>query len=132
MTGPKPPTTSQLAFIQLSLVMGPVLFFGVTYFVRHQPGFTPVSNPLPDGVQYLLPVVFVLALGGVFIVRNFRTSSSNDQQFATFSLIGWAVAEAAALLGCVYFFLNGDPKWAITGIFVQLFSVVLLPAKRPT
>jgi len=130
MTGPRP-LAPNLVMVQLGLILGPILLAGVAYALRQQPGYSAPAA-LPDGVQYALPVICVLALGGVMVVRGIRANAKGDQQFASLSIIGWATSEAAALAGCVYYFMNGDPKWAVTGIFVQLFSALLLPAKRPT
>ena len=128
MTAPRTPVQN-LGLIQASMLAGPLLLVGVSYFVHHQPGYSPLG--VPAGIQYALPILCLIALGGVLAVRSMRSSVTEVQRYAFLSLIGWAIAEAAALAGALYYFMTDDPKWAATGIFVMLFGALMLPAKRP-
>ena len=130
MTGPKP-QAPPLAFIQLAFFLGPVMFAAVVYFLHHQPGATWPG--LPAGAKYALQVLYVLAVSGVVAVYRIRANAKDDQQFASLTIIGWALGEAAALGGCVYYFMTNNVEYAALGIIVvQGLSFVFLPVRRPS
>jgi len=128
MTGPRP-QAPPLLLIQIAMILGVLMFAGATWFAHSQQAFTRAT--LPQGIQYALPVLCVLALSGIAFVRRMRAAVTDLPQFATLSLIGWAFGEGAALAGCVYYWLTNDPTWALAGIVVMLVGVVMLPAAYP-
>jgi ABC-type xylose transport system permease subunit len=126
MTGPKPPLPP-LPLIQIAMHAGMLVFLGIVWFVHSQPGFTP--TPLPAIVQYMAPVICILALSAIMLVRGLRANITDPQRFASMSIIGWSFGEVAALLGIVYYWFTNDYTWAITGILVQVFGSFMLPAR---
>jgi hypothetical protein len=127
-----PDTRSQQAtfsLIQLSLILGPLMFFGVTWF-QHSQGEHHFTA-LPVGFDYALAVVFIIALAAVLYIRRARASITENGRFQTTTLMGWAAAEWAALFSIVYYWLTDQYTWALGGIGFLLLTAALLPAKLP-
>src|SRR6516225_6240624 len=117
------------ALIQVALILGPLMFAGVAWYMHSQQRIPPCG--LPDAIQYALPVVYIVALSAILFVKRLRAPMTQTQQFQTVTLIGWAAGEGAALMGILYYWCTENTMWAAAGIVVMLLGAVLLPAKLP-
>jgi FtsH-binding integral membrane protein len=115
--------------IQLAMILGVLIFAGVAWYMHSQQRIPPCG--LPAGLQYALPIVCILALSAIVFVKRLRAPMTQNQQFQTVTLIGWAAGEGAALMGVLYYWCTDNPTWTVTGILVMLFGAVMLPAKLP-
>jgi ABC-type Mn2+/Zn2+ transport system permease subunit len=71
-------------------------------------------------------VVAVLLL----LVLRARLARLTESAGRSVLIIAWAIGEAAALFGGVYYFLSGEPQWFIIGLFLMLASFILFPIRR--
>jgi len=135
MTGPRQPggapvyDQKQLTLIRASFVMGVAMFAVVTFFLHKQNGLP--QGPPPDTLIYLPIVSIAVGLLSMFPLRTMWARETDPTKRLTLSFIGWAIGEAAALSGCVYYFFTDDPRFAIAGIFVLLATLMLFPIRRP-
>ena len=135
MTGPQPGGGAPVDLLRVRMLIRAALFTGVAmfgaviYFQHRQAGWAP-PRFLPELV-YVPIVATALALVGMFVLRAVWSRTTNDQQRATYMVMGWAMGEGAALAGGVYYFITDDPRYYIAGIFVLLASFMLFPINRP-
>jgi len=125
---PKPLASSTLRLMRVAMLTMLLMFVGITVYV-HQSAPPEVPRD-PQFLNTLRMVGFALcvaAMVGLFVVRGARQRAPVEKR-GTLALIGTAVAESAALLGAVYFFLGGGPEVFAAGLVVFLASWVLLPA----
>ena len=130
MTNPRIPdrTAAQAGIIRMALLGGVLLFGGVVWFLHRQPGF------IPDGsmaqMRPVVPFILLAFIAAIVAVRFYLSRVTDEAQLRTFQLIGWALGEAAALFGGVYYFNTDDPRFYIMGLFVMLASFIIVPLRR--
>lgn len=121
-------TPAQLGIIRIGLLMGVLLFGAVVWFLHRRPGFVP-----DRGMEQLRPVVPFIMLGfiaAIVAVRIYLSRVTDAGRLGTYQIIGWAIGEAAALFGGVYYFNTDDPRFFLIGLFVMLASFIVLPLRR--
>jgi hypothetical protein len=122
-----------LNLIRLGL-LGQTLSLGaIAWFVAGPRGVAP---GLVEGVEpYVwggLGLSFVGLFGGVLAVRSRWRSAASAADKRSANIIGWALAEAAGLLGAIYLLMVGDGVFFGAGLALQgLASFVLLPLPEP-
>ncbi len=130
MADPRRAQTAQLSIIRLSMLAGMLLFGGVIWWQRRS-GPTPPADPsLASNVQTLATIWMGVAVLGLAALLAFGNRRPTEERRRTVSIIAWALGEGAALAGGVVYFIVGDARWYIAGIFVLLASFVLFPARR--
>ena len=90
--------------------------------------WTPVTPQFP-----VLPIAMGLwaaAITGILGLRNAWGKARDVKRRVHFSIIAIAVAEAPALYGAVVYFLAGDPRLYLTGVFLMLTTLLLFPISR--
>ena len=133
-SGPSPTqsiTPKTLTLIR-GAMLGGVLVLGLAvWFIgrsRHvEPPTANVTHPLAYGWYALL----LAAAGGTVALRKAQDARQTFEERARLSIVGWALAEAPALLGGVYFFLTKDPLLYALGVVALGASFRLLDARRP-
>jgi uncharacterized membrane protein len=130
-------TTSKQYFqtqtiIHLALIMGQLLFAGVTLYLR--PAQAVDTNP--ELRQMFVYVVPVLAAVGIFAsFQIFRLMLNKARQHASLSkkisaygsamIVRYAVLEAPSLFGIIAFYLTGEYFFLIiSGLIIALFLMV--------
>ena len=127
------PTPKSLNFIRLGL-LGQTLSLGaIAWFVAGTQGLTP---GLFDGIEgYVwggLGLSFVGLFGGVLAARSRWRSAESYADKHSANIMGWALAEAAGLLGAIYLMMGGNAVFFGAGLALQgLASYVLLPLPEP-
>src|SRR5919202_3539052 len=116
------------ALIRISLLLGVLLFGGVTVFLPRQPGWTPAS--IDATVFRILGIaLWAIAVAGIVILRPWLDRTIDPPQRRTINLIAWTLGEMLALYGGVYFFLTGDASRYILGLVFMLGTFVLFPVR---
>ena len=129
MSQQRPPTTSaQLAIIRIGLLMGVLVFGGVSYVRnRNNPGASgPTDVHLMRNVG---SVIIVAAIAGIIVIRTRLDRARDEASRISLAIAGWSFGEMAALFGAVYFFLVGDSRWFAVGLVVLLASFMLIPVR---
>jgi len=122
-------TPAQLAIIRMAFLGGVLLFGAVIWFLHRQPGYVPDHRM--EQLRPVVPVIMLALIGGIIAVRIYLSRITDPQHIGTFQLIGWAIGEAAALFGGVYYFNTDDPRFYVMGLFVMLASFIVVPLRRP-
>lgn len=120
---PRPPVQR----IRLALLAGVLMFGAVIVFVHRQPDWKPGTLPSVLGYALLAYVIAVIAIAMALRPRVMR--EVDPQRRATLLIIGWAVGEAAGLVGGVIFFVTGQGQWYLLGLLAMVGSFALLPAR---
>lgn len=112
-----------LPVIRLGLLGGTTLFGLVAWVIAGSEGIAPeLFSSLGEYAPMGITALFVVLAIGVWVARTQQHVSGGSP------IVGWALAEAMALLGGIYFLLVGDPTFWIFGLAVQLFvSFVFMP-----
>ena len=118
-----------LAVIRIAMLVGVLLFGAVIWFLQGRPGWAP---PTPASLPTLRVAVFAAwgLAAVVLLALRVRAARPGGAARGTLSLVAWAVGEGAALMGGVYYFLSGDARWFLGGLFVMLASFLLFPVPR--
>ncbi|MFO8231052.1 MAG: hypothetical protein R6U20_00150 [Longimonas sp.] len=111
-----------LSVIRLALISGTTLFGAAAWIIAGGDGLAPpLLNDFPYAPMALTALFVVLAIG-IWILRAQQRSTG------TSPVVGWALAEAMAVLGGVYLLMVGDPAFLVVGLAAQLFvSFVVMP-----
>jgi hypothetical protein len=115
--------------IRISLLLGVLMFGGVTYYMRSDPGWeAPAAETLrPLRIAMLCAwIVAILLLLGLRLRLSQRTNVTGNSLL----MIAWSIGEAAALFGGVYYFQSGQASWFISGLFIMLSAFILFPIRR--
>lgn len=127
MAQQKPSPRLVLGIVRIALLSGVLLFGGVAYAIRQ--GGSPPSVPADQAatlrlVGMVIWGVALVALVGMRLVLADRLSTGRDTQLP---IVAWAIAEAPALFGGVYFLLAGDWTIWLAGVVGLAASYVLFP-----
>lgn len=121
-----------LPVIRFVLLTGSLALGGIAIFLTHDGG--PLAPELLDVEAYARTGASVLFLGffaGVLAMRMKWDAAEGFAARRTYTVVGWALAEAAATAGAVYLLLLGDPLFFAIGFAAQLFiSFVLIPPPK--
>jgi hypothetical protein len=121
-------TPASMFIIRISLVFGVVMFGGLTWYLHSQR-----TEPFPTDNETVTWVVLgawtVITIGIVYLSGRYRAAASRDQRI-TLAIIGWALGEAAALLGGVHYFVTGSPQRYGYGFLIFVIALVLFPIPR--
>ncbi len=122
-------TPAAFTIIRLSLLAGVLLLGGIAWYLTASGQVAPA---LDDETAALLRYVFLGLLAtaavGIALVRPRARQAETLQQRVRFSIIGYALAEAAALFGAVYLFLTGAATLYLLGLLLFLAAFLLFPA----
>ena len=121
-------TPAQLAIIRMSFLGGVLLFGAVIWFLHRQPGYVPDGSMAR--MRPVIPMIMLAFIAGIVGIRIYLSRVTDPNQLGTFQLIAWAIGEAAALLGGVYYFNTDDPRFFMIGLFVMVASFIVVPLRR--
>ncbi|HEX2091067.1 MAG TPA: hypothetical protein VHG28_01650 [Longimicrobiaceae bacterium] len=120
------PTPAQLRRVRYALLAGPLLFGAVVFWLRWQGQPTAKPEVLTTFRLASYGLCFVV-LAALLAIRRIRAGRPEGER-GTWSLVGWALAEATALFGGVFLLMGGDPWPYATGLLLILGSWSLIPA----
>ncbi|HUF30546.1 MAG TPA: hypothetical protein VMM77_07750 [Gemmatimonadaceae bacterium] len=124
-----PPPASSLAVVRIALLMGVLMFGAVTYYIQRGANWEPAAPDVLNTLHVVVLVVLVLAVVLLLVLRM-RPAPHGHTAGRPMLILPWAIGEAAALFGGVYYFLSGNAQWFIIGLFVMLASFILFPIRR--
>lgn len=120
-------TVVQLFVIRTAMLLG-VLAFGVVTWLQQRSA--PAAQPaLAQPLGYAFGAATVTVVGGLFALRA-RALAAPPATRKTLYIIGYALAEAVALLGGVIWFLAGERTFFLAGIVLMAASFRILPLRR--
>jgi cytochrome c oxidase assembly factor CtaG len=125
--GPPTLTPTALRLVRYAMLAGLLLFGAIAYSQSLH------RTPDPDSLTNLTQLGWVgygmcaLAIVGTAVIRQVRERASEAAR-PTLSIVGSALAEAAALFGAVYMLLGGSIGIYALGLVLFLATWTLLPA----
>jgi hypothetical protein len=131
---PKPtPTPAQQGLIRLAFLAG-VLLFGAVIWWLQRGGRVPLAGR-PAGAEglrflrLLAPAIAVAAAAAAAYLRYAIARTADPTRVWSLRVVAWAVGEAAALLGGVYWLLSGDSSRYVIGLVAMLATFVVVPLR---
>lgn len=120
-----------LFIIRIALMTGVFMFAGIAYV---GPRFGMMSavdfGAMNDGLRYLSWAFLALAVAGALLLRT-KLEGAPPDRVSQLLIIGWALGEAAALMGIVTFMAGGGLSPLALGLMGFVCTLVLLPIPRP-
>jgi hypothetical protein len=119
-------TPAALLVIRASLFAGVLMFGAVTWYLHSKPT-RPDSTPDPETLAWVvLGAWAVITAGLVVLSTRYRRPAARERR-VNLAIIGWALGEAAALIGGVHYFLTGDPQRYGFGVLIFVIALVMFP-----
>lgn len=116
-----------LALIRIALLVGVLAFGGIIWFIRRT-GDAPYTID-PHGLRVAGQAVWgLMTLGtlGLFLAAG----KAPPERRATFSVIAWALGEATAIYGGLFWMMLGDMQWYLYGVACLLLTYFIFPVRN--
>ena len=116
-----------LALIRITLLVGVLAFGGVVWYLRRTTDPSYAVNP--HGLRVAGQAVWALmTIGtlGLFLAAGKAT----PERRAAFSVVAWALGEATAIYGGLFWMMLGDPQWYLYGVACLLLTYFIFPVRN--
>ena len=127
MTAPPPGATRTLGLIRIALLVGVLAFGGIVWYLRRSADTAYLVNPRALRVAGQA-VWGLMTLGtlGLFLTAG----RAKPERRAMFSVIAWALGEATAIYGGLFWLLLGDSQWYLYGVACLLLTYFIFPIRH--
>jgi hypothetical protein len=119
-------TTRTLGLIRIALLVGVLAFGGVVWYLRRS-GAAPYDVD-PRGLRVAGQAVWALTTLGTLALFLAAGRASAERR-ATFAVIAWALGEATAMYGGLFWLLLGDRQWYLYGVACLLLTYFIFPIR---
>lgn len=116
-----------LALIRIALLVGVLVFGGIVWHLRRSADTSFAVDP--HGLRVAGQAVWgLMTLGtlGLFLA----TGRASPERRATYSVIAWALGEATAIYGGLFWLLLGDRQWYLYGVACLLLTYFIFPIRN--
>jgi hypothetical protein len=116
-----------LALIRIALLVGVLAFGAVVWYLRRTTDPSYAVNP--HGLRVAGQAVWALmTIGtlGLFLAAGKAT----PERRAAFSVVAWALGEATAIYGGLFWMMLGDPQWYLYGVACLLLTYFIFPVRN--
>jgi len=116
-----------LALIRIALLVG-VLVFGAIVWYLQRSGWES-SGVDPRGLRVAGQAVWgLMTLGtlGLFLAAG----RASPERRAAFSVVAWALGEATAIYGGLFWMMLGDRQWYLYGVACLLLTYFIFPIRN--
>lgn len=121
----------RIGLIRFAILLGVLVFGVVAWWMRDGATATPAPDPGFLSRLGILPALITgAALAAVVGLRLLWGKTADVARRRKLSIIALAPGEAAALFGAVGYFLAGDSRWYMAGMFVLAAAIVLFPLRE--
>jgi hypothetical protein len=119
--------TKTLGVIRIALLVGVLVFGAIVWYLRST-GWTvyPVDR---HGLRVAGQVVWGLMTVGTIVVFVLAGRATPDRR-AMLSVIAWALGEATAIYGGLFWMLLGDRQWFLYGVACLLLTYFVFPIRQ--
>ena len=118
----------KLKLVRYAMLAGLLIFGGVAYTQRANAGYEPQDPQTNlEAIGWVGYGLCAAAIVGIAVLRGIRARAEPPARL-TWSLIGSALAESAALLGAVIILMGGEIWIYALGLLIFLGTWSLLPA----
>lgn len=126
---PSPGDQRALALIRISLLVGVLVFGALTWWLQRA-GDRPPSDPSSLRILRISGLAIWAAAFTLLAFLRARLARLSAQGRRSYLVISWGVAETVALFGGVVYFLSGDARWYVAGLFFMLAVFLVFPLRR--
>lgn len=120
----------RIVLIRSALLFGLLLFGGATWF-QHRGGHpVPIPAEQAQTYGYIFAGLAILAVAMMFVLRKRLEAATEVKQQVSLYLIGYAIAEGAALFGGATWFIGGDSNTYMGGLILMVAAFQILPVKK--
>ena len=127
MRAPPPGATRTLGLIRIALLVGVLAFGGIVWYLRRSADTAYLVNPRALRVAGQA-VWGLMTLGtlGLFLTAG----RAKPARRARFRVIAWALGEATAIYGGLFWLLLGDSQWYLYGVACLLLTYFIFPIRH--
>jgi hypothetical protein len=121
-----PGATRTLGLIRIALLVGVLAFGGIVWHLRRSGDTGYLVNPraLRVAGQAVWGLVTLGTLG-LFILAG----RASPERRASLSVMAWALGEATAIYGGLFWLLLGDSQWYLYGVACLLLTYFIFPIR---
>jgi len=119
--------TKTLGVIRIALLVGVLVFGAIVWYLRST-GWTVYAVD-PHGLRVAGQVVWGLMTVGTIVVFALAGRATPDRR-AMLSVIAWALGEATAIYGGLFWMLLGDRQWFLYGVACLLLTYFIFPIRQ--
>jgi hypothetical protein len=112
------------------MMLGLVLFGLSTMYVKRKGAITALSEERAQLFAYIFIALASMAVGGMILIRTRISETDEIRRVMMMYIVGYALAESAALFGGVTWYIGGAREWFIAGLVVMVVAFQILPVKR--
>jgi FtsH-binding integral membrane protein len=127
---PRTPDRGRLALIRIALLVGVLTFGGLIYYQHSRPGWAPNAAVNTRTLRLTMQIVWIVGIAGVFVLFTLVRKVRDRAKYAQFSIIGWSIGEAIALLGAVFYYMTDDPRSYVLGLAAMMMTFFVFPVVR--
>jgi hypothetical protein len=116
-----------LALIRIALLVGVLVFGAIVWHLRRSADTSFAVDP--RGLRIAGQAVWgLMTLGtlGLFLAAG----RASPERRAAFSVIAWALGEATAVYGGLFWLLLGDRQWYLYGVACLLLTYFIFPIRN--
>lgn len=127
MTAPAPSgATRTLGLIRIALLVGVLALGGIVWYLRRSS--EPSYGVNAHGLRVAGQAVWGLMTLGTLTVF-LMAGRAKPERRAMFSVIAWALGEATAVYGGLFWLLLGDSQWYLYGVACLLLTYFIFPIR---
>ena len=119
-------TTRTLGLIRIALLVGVLVFGGVVWYLRRSGAASYDVDP--HGLRVAGQAVWGLTTLGTLALFLAAARASTERR-GTFAVIAWALGEATAIYGGLFWMLLGDRQWYLYGVACLLLTYFIFPIR---
>ena len=124
------PVAVQLLIIRAAMLLGLVLFGVSTFYVKQRKTTAMMTDERAQLFGYIFVGMAGSALVGMIAIRSRLSATTDVKRLTPLYMVGYALAEAAALFGAVTWYIGGAREWFIAGLVLMVVAFQVLPIKR--
>ena len=121
-----PGTTRTLGLIRIALLIGVLAFGGIVWHLRAS-GDTSYRVDR-HALRVAGQAVWAVATLGTLALFVLAGTATTERR-ASFSVVAWALGEATALYGGLFWLLLGDSQWYLYGVACLLLTYFIFPIR---
>jgi hypothetical protein len=112
------------------MLLGLVLFGVATIMVKRGDAPMALTEERAQLFSYLFIGLAAAALAGMIFIRSRLAAATDVKRLFMLYVVGYAMAESAALFAGATWYIGGAREWFIAGLVLMVAAFQILPIKR--
>lgn len=114
------------------MMLGLVLFGVATIYVKRSGDAAAITDERARLFGYIFIGLAATALAGMIFIRSRLGAETEVRRIFAHYIIGYALAESAALFAGATWYIGGSRDWFIAGLVLMVAAFQILPVRRDT